>query len=248
MEFDHRYVFSFFTASNLNNEALAYVHFHKYRFAFILNQIALLREKQEIIWVLDIGPSYLTNLINATFNNLRLETLGLSNVLVDRKAEIPHYQLDLNFIGNGDNLPSKKYDLVIFAEVIEHLYTDPGIILKGIHKLIKPGGYLFLQTPNAVSIDKRIKMLFGTNPYQSIIPNRQNHFREYTVRELKGYFEASLFVVMWNIYSNYFNPDKSFLHRFFRFSGPMIPPSWRDGITILAQVKSMEITGKLATD
>ena len=239
MAYDHRYVFSFYAASNLNNEALAYINFHKYRFAFILNQIEDLRKKNRIISVLDIGPSYLTNLLHATFGDLNLETLGLNNVLVENR-EILHYQQDLNFIGNANDLPEKKYDLVIFAEVIEHLYTDPAIILKGIHQLIKPGGFLFLQTPNAVSVDKRFKMLIGRNPYQFIIPNRQNHFREYTTRELKSYLNDSGFELQKYFYSNYFNPDTSFSHRIFRLSGPLLPPSWRDGISMLARAQSFD--------
>jgi 2-polyprenyl-3-methyl-5-hydroxy-6-metoxy-1,4-benzoquinol methylase len=38
-------------------------------------------------------------------------------------------------------------DLVLLVEVIEHL-TDPGAILREIRRVLKPGGHLFLTTPN----------------------------------------------------------------------------------------------------
>ncbi|MCB0667891.1 MAG: class I SAM-dependent methyltransferase [Saprospiraceae bacterium] len=233
-EYNHQYVSNFFQRYSLPEADRKYIDFHKYRFAFVLNQIKISQEREDLS-VLDIGPSFLTNLVSETFSEFQMETLGLHNSLVNKKDEIGHFYQDLNFIGESDELPKSKYDLVLFAEVLEHLYTDPRVILKGIHKLMKPGATLLLQTPNAVSIDKRIKMITGKNPYQFIIPNRQNHFREYTGKELRDYLNLSGFRVLRLYYSNYFNPNTSPTHRFFRKSGPYIPPSWRDGITIICQ-------------
>lgn len=236
--YDHRFVASFFASRSLDRTALDYIHFHQLRFAFILNQIVDLRKKSQISRVLDIGPSYLTNLVSSTFQDLHIETLGLSNHLVDKERYHRHYIQDLNFISETDQIPVGNYDLVIFAEVVEHLYTDPNLVLKSIYKMIRPGGFLLLQTPNAVSIDKRIKMMWGKNPYQFILPGRQNHFREYTRRELINYLENCGYQIDDSIYSNYFNPDASFAHRLFTKMGPWIPASWRDGITIIAGTSS----------
>ncbi len=50
-------------------------------------------------------------------------------------------------IGNALPLAGNTADLVILVEVIEHL-DDPGTVLNEIHRILKPGGRLFLTTPN----------------------------------------------------------------------------------------------------
>ena len=51
---------------------------------------------------------------------------------------------------------------------------------------LAPGGHLILQTPNATALAKRIRMLFGRNPYDPIREESGNpgHFHEHTVDEL----------------------------------------------------------------
>ncbi len=44
-------------------------------------------------------------------------------------------------------LPQESYDVVMLSQVIEHLH-DPLAALREIHRLLKPGGLLWLATPN----------------------------------------------------------------------------------------------------
>ena len=75
----------------------------------------------------------------------------------------------------------------MFAEVLEHLYTAPELVLPYLRELLVPGGVLLLQTPNAVAFRKRAKMVLGVNPFERIRTERDNpgHFREYTASELR---------------------------------------------------------------
>jgi SAM-dependent methyltransferase len=50
-------------------------------------------------------------------------------------------------VGGAVPLADNVADLVILVEVIEHL-DDPAAVLKEIHRILKPGGRLFLTTPN----------------------------------------------------------------------------------------------------
>lgn len=50
-------------------------------------------------------------------------------------------------LGGALPLADNVADLVILVEVIEHL-TDPAGVLREIHRVLKPGGVLFLTTPN----------------------------------------------------------------------------------------------------
>ena len=55
----------------------------------------------------------------------------------------------------ADEFPSDTYDLVVLSHVIEHIY-EPFGFLRGIMKVLKPGGILVVSTPNAGSTVARL--------------------------------------------------------------------------------------------
>jgi SAM-dependent methyltransferase len=57
------------------------------------------------------------------------------------------------------------FDLVIFTSVLEHLY-HPRHAMGEIARVLKPGALLLLETPNAVSMGRRIDLLKGRNPFR----------------------------------------------------------------------------------
>ena len=69
------------------------------------------------------------------------------------------------------------FDLVIFASVLEHLY-NPRFVLDEIGRIVRPGGLLLLETPNAVSAARRIDALRGRNPF--------SRFNEYNAEKNKS--------------------------------------------------------------
>jgi hypothetical protein len=98
------------------------------------------------------------------------------------------------------------------AEVLEHLYTAPRLVLDFVRRLLVAGGCLVLQTPNAASLPKRLKLLFGRNPFEMIRTDPQNpgHFREYTRKELQSLAAISGFRIEDCAMSFYF--DARFAH------------------------------------
>ena len=52
------------------------------------------------------------------------------------------------------DLPQNTYDLVFMIQTIEHV-EKPDEVLRGIHKLLKPGGKLVIVTDNTDSLDFR---------------------------------------------------------------------------------------------
>jgi len=221
-----------------------YIAYHAPRYAFLLRLLTQcgLRQGSQI---LDIGPSKLTSLIRTKFG-IKVDTLGFG---ADRtESDGRHFQFDLNSTQNGDlwrrDLP--QYDFVIMAEVIEHLHTAPELVLAYVRSLIVRGGTLILQTPNAASLPKRIKLLLGRNPYERIRPDScdPGHFREYTLSELHKIMGDAGFVVQGCITGFYF--DARFAHhelgqaREQPFVGalknmlyPLLPPNLREGITFV---------------
>lgn len=85
-----------------------------------------------------------------------------------------------------------KYDLIIFTEVLEHLFCDDDIVLENIKKIMSFGGLLLISVPNALTFSHRLNVLTGKNIYwnkKDIINGvygGYGHIREYTVEEIEG--------------------------------------------------------------
>jgi 2-polyprenyl-3-methyl-5-hydroxy-6-metoxy-1,4-benzoquinol methylase len=52
-------------------------------------------------------------------------------------------------------LPPDAYDLIVVNQLIEHV-ADPAAVLRRIRAALRPGGHLFLETPNLDSLDARL--------------------------------------------------------------------------------------------
>jgi SAM-dependent methyltransferase len=112
--------------------------------------------------------------------SVKLKELGHEIVAIDAsldywkasEIELQIQNLDSEFaekIVNNDN----KFDAVVAIEIIEHL-ENPFRFARECAKLLKPGGFLFLTTPNVEAILSRLIFLYT---------GRLNSFGEYeTVR------------------------------------------------------------------
>jgi SAM-dependent methyltransferase len=93
-------------------------------------------------------------------------------------------------------------DVVVLGEVIEHL-VDPDHTMDEIRRVLCPGGYLLLSTPNLASWFNRLLLLVGIQPVFSEVSLRGiygrpgqdvvGHLRLYTRRALVSFLEASGF-------------------------------------------------------
>jgi len=67
---------------------------------------------------------------------------------------------------DAENIPESwhgNYDAVIMIALIEHL-VDPLGAMQKIRKIIKPGGFIYIDTPNIAKYTLRMKLLFGKFP------------------------------------------------------------------------------------
>lgn len=82
------------------------------------------------------------------------------------------------------------FDVVLFCEVIEHLFENPVFTLSEIHRVLRPGGTLIVSTPNAARSGNLMRLWFGANVFDAYhlgSPLRgSRHSREYTMAELAG--------------------------------------------------------------
>lgn len=113
---------------------------------------------------------------------------------------------DLNWAQELRPIETSQRFLIVFAEVIEHLYTAPELTLFVLSQLLEPGSRMIIQTPNACALHKRLKLLFGIHPYQRISINNRNpaHYREYTKGELIDIIQVVGLGLISHEYKDYF--------------------------------------------
>jgi len=63
-------------------------------------------------------------------------------------------------VSNPLPFPDEHCDVVVLAEIIEHLFL-PEVLFKEAHRILRKGGRLIGSTPNAMFWKTRIKFLFG---------------------------------------------------------------------------------------
>jgi trans-aconitate methyltransferase len=160
-----------------------YLAFHAPRYAFVA-QLVLDEARAPGARILDVGPSPLTAMI-AEQTATPVDSLGLEPDGPSPCGQ--HYRFNLNDTQDRDRWRDLgPYDIIVAAEVLEHLHTAPELVLAYLRALLAPRGLLIVQTPNAAALWKRRMLLRGRNPYQRIRVDATDpgHFREYTRAEL----------------------------------------------------------------
>jgi 2-polyprenyl-3-methyl-5-hydroxy-6-metoxy-1,4-benzoquinol methylase len=93
---------------------------------------------------------------------------------------------------------ARDYDLIAFVEVLEHLLVNPLLLFREIRGHLRPGGRLFLTTPNVARLGNRLKLLRGRSiqelgRYPRDGVGVYGHVVEYTRGELDRLLEAERF-------------------------------------------------------
>jgi SAM-dependent methyltransferase len=218
----------------------AYYQFHRYRYLYLLSLVSQLYEDNAITTMLDIGASFQTRLIDHYLSGLTIDTLGYT---LERFRPVQNPSRDYYFDLSqpevleqkvGQKPPQEHYDLILLAEVIEHMHIRPERVLTLLHSMLTPGGHLIVQTPNAAFVGNRIKLLFGANPNAWIRdePNNPGHYREYTKSELIDLAQRTGFQVRSIKGQNYFNhPNR--LKRISLKLANILPQTFKNGFTLI---------------
>ncbi|WP_245261607.1 bifunctional 2-polyprenyl-6-hydroxyphenol methylase/3-demethylubiquinol 3-O-methyltransferase UbiG [Ancylobacter sp. FA202] len=220
-----------------------YYDYHKKRFDCVISFCLKYCPNPECN-VLDIGRSVLSGMLLQKYKNVTTMGFALDagggSVGDPRLAGIRgHIVYDLNNAQSLEEIPcDEKFDLVVFAEVVEHLYTAPELTMFALRSVMNPGGIMILQTPNAASLNRRIKSFFGLSPTERIRIDNTNpgHFREYTKNELIEIARIVGFEVCAHHYLEYFGvagaARRSIKRALFSAIVGVIPP-FRRGQTLI---------------
>jgi 2-polyprenyl-3-methyl-5-hydroxy-6-metoxy-1,4-benzoquinol methylase len=96
--------------------------------------------------LLDVGGGQFGILVKALWGD-HVTVLDVSPKYADY---LEHLQIDLVVCDLVHETPcvDELFDLIVFAEVIEHLPIAPYVVLKRLRNLLSPQGYLLVTTPN----------------------------------------------------------------------------------------------------
>lgn len=93
--------------------------------------------------------------------------------------------------------PNGYFDLIVCFEVLEHLEIDPMFMVAEFNRLLKPGGLLYLSTPNSTSARNVLKILRGYAPHFHMKYSKKRelyrHNIEYAPHQLLSMMKAGGF-------------------------------------------------------
>ncbi len=179
--------------------------------------------------VLDVGcnDGYIGKLADPSNQFYGLDYLPAS-VALAKKTYRDAIVYDLNTL---TELPWKqKYDVIIFADVLEHLLYPEAVLNFFVKHSLKPGGRVIISLPNIANWMVRLKLLFGRFDYvdgSGIMDRTHLHLYTYaSARQLAA--QTGLTVLEQRSGANLFGP-------LIRASGGLLRNLLATGIILICQ-------------
>jgi len=175
--------------------------FHCSRLAYNIDYLEQYVEKRKSI--IDIGGSPFIQTIGLKMLGYDVWSLDMQpekfdGILSKFNIRIVKCNIELEKIP----FEEERFDTVIFTEVFEHLRINPIFTMKEVLRIMKPGGFLFLSTPNQKSLKGIIIFIFRNRCYSCAydIYKEYNlcytlgfmgHVREYPAQEISQFLEKN---------------------------------------------------------
>ncbi len=168
------------------------------RIQVVLNILSKLH-RQGIRRVLELGsnPYLMTMLMQHRFD-FELELANYFAEELTAKKSVHVAELDgkrlefpfrhFNIERDGFPYSSRSFDCVLFCEILEHLLESPDHAVAEMARVIRPGGFLILSTPNATRLTNLFFLAMGRNIWDWYSANGPygRHNREFTLLEVRS--------------------------------------------------------------
>ena len=192
------------------NSFVKYAQSHRERLAFDADYVLEYIPKKHTIMEVGSSPPLLTGV---------LQKLGYSVIGIDLAPElfqdaIDHLKLTVkkcNVETETLPFPDNSLDAILFNEVFEHLRIDLIFTMQEMLRVLKPGGQIFISTPNLKSLRGIINFNIRDKAYACGVSiykeyrklqkyGHMGHVREYTPSEVCDFLEEIGFNVRGFIY------------------------------------------------
>ena len=87
-------------------------------------------------------------------------------------------------------ITSRHYDVIVCAEILEHLF-DPAAVIKQLSSLLNPRGVMIITTPNFLLWTHRVRLLLGQFQYSNHGYCDRGHIHFFSYQELLHTVESS---------------------------------------------------------
>ena len=181
---------------------------HRERFFELMNAVVVLARGRRAPRLLEFGPSEFSAMYRKLVPDLELAIadrptppnyIGFTGPRCREKLDCAEYlAVDLASAADMDAKLDRigVFDLVVLAEVIEHLPIHPVDLLSRVRRLLAPAGTLYLTTPNFFAQAHLDALARGENPC-AVYPagdgnwDAHHHYREYEAVELAEFVHAA---------------------------------------------------------
>jgi 2-polyprenyl-3-methyl-5-hydroxy-6-metoxy-1,4-benzoquinol methylase len=195
--------------------------------------------------VLDVGC--FNGYISYLFQRMGFQVTGADFFELDERRElfdangIGFVRANFNSLDPFPDVNDGSFDVVVLAQVVEHILNHPLGFVAELARLTRPGGLLLVTTPQPASLMNMSRMLFGkwaiwgTEDFirlpkissGEVISHAEIHYREYVAHELCAMIEKAGYEIL--------------KHQYMGFGVTISQPSWK------RLVKSNPITQWLMT-
>jgi O-antigen biosynthesis protein len=128
-------------------------------------------------WVGDLGKQLIDK------KRCRVDGIDFREDVLER-AKSAGYEnaFEINFNNSTFDVSkiNRKYDFIIFADVLEHFIYPQGV-LETLKKYLKPKGKIVVSLPNVAFVINRLQLLLGKWEYKEFGTLDKTHLRFYTI-------------------------------------------------------------------
>jgi 2-polyprenyl-3-methyl-5-hydroxy-6-metoxy-1,4-benzoquinol methylase len=178
-------------------EDRAYYHHYRERYWRTLGFIDDALPEPSRARLLDIGSGQFALLCRKLFGaHCDVADIDSRHVDVLKRNDVGFVQVDLTSGG----VPAREpYDVIVMAEVIEHVPRPPHLVFADLRPAIVPGGRLILTTPNLYRLRNVVRLATGQRVFDTFrLPARDRplgHFLEYDRKQLSWHLHEAGFEI-----------------------------------------------------
>lgn len=159
--------------------------------------------------MLDVGAHCLHQSVLYAMDGFRVTAADMTSVIGNPAVRAVAGEFGIRLIEYADlsvpleldELPADSFDIILFAEILEHITFNPVAMWKSLYRLLSPGGLVVVTTPNyfgrrggRFAKDMlNVLLLRGAGPsVRDILEVNTygHHWRLYSARDIREYFRV----------------------------------------------------------